>query len=80
MPYYARRLAGSCFWVGHRGQRSRAALSGLPRHGRSCPSLGEVAELRSRAPHAIDWSGMQDVVPLLDAREVHMDSKTARRH
>jgi len=29
---------------------------------------------------AIDWSGMQDVVPLLDAFEAHMDGKTARRH
>jgi hypothetical protein len=39
-----------------------------------------LAELRRRAPHAIDWTAMGDVVPLLDAFEAHMESKTARRH
>jgi hypothetical protein len=36
--------------------------------------------LRRRAPEAIDWAGMQDVVPLLDAFEAAMESKVARRH
>jgi hypothetical protein len=39
-----------------------------------------LAELRRRAPHAIDWAGMPDVVPVLDAFEAHMAGKTARRH
>jgi hypothetical protein len=32
-------------------------------------NLTLLAELRRRAPEAIDWAGMQDVVPLLDAFE-----------
>ena len=39
-----------------------------------------LAELRRRAPEAIDWAAMGDVVPLLDAFEAAMESKTARRH
>jgi hypothetical protein len=37
-----------------------------------------LAELRRRAPHAIDWTTMGDVVPLLDAFEAAMDSKIVR--
>jgi hypothetical protein len=39
-----------------------------------------LAELRSRAPHAIDWATMSDIVPVLDAFEAAMDSRIARRH
>jgi hypothetical protein len=39
-----------------------------------------LAELRRRAPHAIDWTAMGDVVPLLDAFEAAMESKVARQH
>jgi len=39
-----------------------------------------LAALRRRAPEAIDWAAMGDVVPLLDAFEAVMQSKTARRH
>jgi hypothetical protein len=48
------------------------------------PSQGEVCvvqrKIAAAGAHAIDWAGMQDVVPLLDAFEAAMDSKTARRH
>jgi hypothetical protein len=43
-------------------------------------NLSLLVELRRRAPEAIDWAGMQDVVPLLDAFEAAMESKVARRH
>ncbi len=36
-------------------------------------NLTLLAELRRRAPQAIDWTGMQDVVPLLDAFEATLD-------
>jgi hypothetical protein len=42
-------------------------------------SLTLLAALRRRAPHAIDWAGMPDVIPVLDALEA-MASKTAHRH
>ena len=38
-----------------------------------------VWAIRSRLG-AIDWTAVGDVVPLLDAFEMSMDSKTARRH
>jgi hypothetical protein len=40
-------------------------------------NLTLLGELRRRAPHAIDWTRMQDVVPLLDAFEA---AQTAPRH
>jgi hypothetical protein len=40
---------------------------------------GLLSALRRWAPHAIDWSGMQDIVPLLDAFKAAMDAKTSRR-
>jgi hypothetical protein len=43
-------------------------------------NLTLLAELRRRAPHAIDWAGMADVVPLLDAFEAAWASQTARHH
>jgi hypothetical protein len=43
-------------------------------------NLTLLGELRRRAPHAIDWAAMGDVVPLLDAFEASMESKVARRH
>jgi hypothetical protein len=39
-----------------------------------------LGELRRRAPEAINWAGMPDVIPVLDAFEEAMESKTARRH
>jgi hypothetical protein len=39
-----------------------------------------LGALRRWAPQAIDWSQMRDVVPVLDAFEVRIASKTARRH
>jgi hypothetical protein len=38
-----------------------------------------LAELRRRAPEAIDWTAMGDVLPVPDAFEAHMEGKTARR-
>jgi hypothetical protein len=43
-------------------------------------NLTLLAELRRRVPEAIDWAGMSDVVPLLDAFEAAMESKAARHH
>jgi hypothetical protein len=40
--------------------------------------VGSSSRLR-RAPHAIDWTGMQDVV-LLDALEAALNSRIAHRH
>jgi hypothetical protein len=39
-----------------------------------------LGELRRRAPDAIDWDAMADVVPVVDAFEAHMASKSASRH
>jgi hypothetical protein len=38
-------------------------------------NLTLLTELRRRAPHAIDWAGMQDVMPLLDAFGAAMDNR-----
>jgi hypothetical protein len=35
---------------------------------------------RRRAPEAIDWTGMRDIVPVLDAFEAALDSRAAGRH
>jgi hypothetical protein len=43
-------------------------------------SLTLLAALRHRAPEAIDWAGMPDVIPVLDAFEASMESKVSRRH
>jgi arylsulfatase A-like enzyme len=43
-------------------------------------NLTLLGELRRRAPEAINWAAMQDIVPTLDAFEAHMAGKTARRH
>jgi hypothetical protein len=47
---------------------------------RPTSNLMLLAGLRHRASEAIDWTGMQDVVPLLDAFEASRDSGTARWH
>jgi hypothetical protein len=39
-----------------------------------------LGALRRWAPQAIDWTEIQDLVPVLDAFEEAMVSKTARRH
>jgi hypothetical protein len=39
-----------------------------------------LGALRRWATHAIDWLGMQDMVPVLDAFEAAMDAKASRRH
>jgi hypothetical protein len=39
-----------------------------------------LASCRRRAPEAIDWASMPDVIPVLDAFEAAMESKTARRY
>jgi len=39
-----------------------------------------LTELRRRAPHVIDWDGMPDVIPVLDAFEEAVANKNARRH
>jgi len=46
----------------------------------SAASLILLAALRRRAPEAIDWAGMPDVIPVLDAFEAHMEGKAALRH
>jgi hypothetical protein len=38
-------------------------------------NLTLLTELRRCAPHAIDWAGMQDVMPLLDAFGAAMDNR-----
>jgi hypothetical protein len=43
-------------------------------------SLVLLGELRRRAPHAIDWTAMGDVVPILDEFEAARASQTARHH
>ena len=43
-------------------------------------NLTLLSELRRRAPEAIDWAAMGDVVPVLDAFEVARASQTARHH
>jgi hypothetical protein len=45
-------------------------------------NLTRLAELRRRAPHAVDWARLSDagVVHLLDAFEAAQDSRMARRH
>jgi hypothetical protein len=43
-------------------------------------NLTLLGALRRRAPHAIDWAGMPDVIPILDEFEAARDSGTARRH
>jgi hypothetical protein len=43
-------------------------------------NLTLLGELRRRAPHAIDWTAMRDVVAVLDAFEAAMESKAPRRH
>jgi hypothetical protein len=40
----------------------------------SASSLVLLAALRRRAPHAIDWKMMGDIVPVLDAFEAHVES------
>jgi hypothetical protein len=39
-----------------------------------------LGELRRRAPHAIDWTAMGDVVPILDEFEAARASQTAPHH
>jgi hypothetical protein len=43
-------------------------------------SLTLLAELRRRAPEAIDWTGMPDVVAVFDAFDAARASQTARHH
>jgi len=52
----------------------------LPEQWISAANLTLLSALRRCAPEAIDWTAMGDIVPVLDAFEAHMDSKTARRH
>jgi hypothetical protein len=57
-----------------------ALVQELPEQWINAANLVLLGALRRGAPQAINWSEMQDVVPLLDAFEAAMDSKTARRH
>jgi hypothetical protein len=43
-------------------------------------NLALLRAFRRRAPEAIDWAGMPDVLPVLDAFEAARASQTARRH
>jgi len=56
------------------------ARDDLPEQWVGAANLTLLGALRRLAPHAINWSGMQDVVPVLDAFEAAVESKTARRH
>jgi hypothetical protein len=49
-----------------------------PRDWVNTASLTLLGELRRRAPEAIDWSGMPDIVPILDAFDAALDGRTAR--
>jgi hypothetical protein len=42
-------------------------------------NLTLLSALRRLAPHAIDWTAMGSVVPVLDAFEAAMDSRGAHR-
>ncbi len=44
-------------------------LQDEPQHWVGTVNMTLLGELRRRAPQAIDWTGMQDLVPLLDAFE-----------
>jgi len=57
-----------------------ALVQDLPEQWINAASLTLLSALRRRAPQAIDWAGMGDVMPVLDAFEAAMESKTARRH
>jgi hypothetical protein len=55
------------------------AIGGVQRGlSRPTSNLMLLAELRHRASEAIDWTGMQHVVPLLDAFEASRDSRARR--
>jgi hypothetical protein len=54
-------------------------IQGSPQEWVNTANLTLLGELRRRAPEAIDWTGMPDVVPVLDAFEAARDSGTARR-
>jgi len=43
-------------------------------------SLTLLGELRRRAPHAIDWAAMGNIVPLIEAFEAVKDGRPVRRH
>jgi hypothetical protein len=43
-------------------------------------SLTLLAELRRRAPDAINWAEMSNIVPLIDAFEAAHDGRPVRRH
>jgi len=57
-----------------------ALVQDLPEQWVSAACLVLLGALRRWAPQAINWAEMQDVLPVLDAFEAAMDSKTARRH
>jgi hypothetical protein len=52
----------------------------LPEQWINAANLTLRAALRRHAPHAINWSGMKDIIPLLDEFESHMATKASRRH
>jgi hypothetical protein len=55
-------------------------LQDAPQNWACAANLTLLLELRRRAPHPIDWAGMRDVVPLLDAFEAARDNRTTRSH
>jgi hypothetical protein len=76
------RLVYSLCWL-HKAEPPDFHLSLVqdrPEQWVNIANLTLLSALRRRAPHAIDWTGMGDIVPVLDAFEAHTDSKTARRH
>jgi hypothetical protein len=65
---------------GHPPDLHLAFVQEVPAQWVNAASLTLLSALRRWAPQAIDWTEMQDLVPVLDAFEAAMDSKTARRH
>jgi len=76
------RLLYSLRWK-HKGEPpdlELALIQDEPAGWVNAANLTLLGELRRRAPEAIDWARMPDVIPVLDAFEAHLDLETARRH
>jgi hypothetical protein len=76
------RLVYSLQWT-HKARPPDLHLSlvqDLPEQWINAANLVLLSALRRRAPQAINWSEMQNIVPLLDAFEESMAGKTACRH
>jgi hypothetical protein len=76
------RLVYSLQWQhkGHPPDLHLALVQETPEQWVNAASLVLLSALRRRAPEAINWSEIGNIVLVLDAFEEAMASKTARRH